>query len=292
MHEAPASTAKDTIADRRITVGQLSLNIRESGEGQLVVFMHGITANAAVWDPVLSDLADTFRVVSMDQRGHGRSDKPDHGYGAQDYARDSIALVESLDAGPALMVGHSLGARNALVAATLSPSLVSGVVAIDFTPFIEAEVFDALSSRVESGDQVFASEQAIAEYLRQRYRRLPDDSISRRVTYGYRSAADGGYRPLADPRAMAATANGLREDLVKPVADVRCPVLLMRGEESTMVSREAYARTLALRPDFSSMVVDDVDHYLPEEAPDVVTQAIRKFAAEISQSGGDTGTHA
>ena len=51
---------------------------------------------------------------------------------------DVAAIVARFDAGPAVVVGHSLGARNAIVAGALHPKLVRAVVAIDFTPYIEA----------------------------------------------------------------------------------------------------------------------------------------------------------
>ena len=55
----------------------------------------------------------------MDQRGHGLSDKPDSGYGAKDYTDDLVALIKTLNAGPAIIVGHSLGARNGVEVAAM-----------------------------------------------------------------------------------------------------------------------------------------------------------------------------
>ena len=56
------------------------------------------------------------------------------------------AVIESLGCGPAVVLGHSLGARNAVVAGATFPELVAAVVAVDFTPFIAAEIFDALDA--------------------------------------------------------------------------------------------------------------------------------------------------
>ncbi|HEY8474197.1 MAG TPA: alpha/beta hydrolase [Natronosporangium sp.] len=270
------------LREHRIDTGRLTVNVREAGQGRPAVFMHGITANAAIWDPVLDQLASAFRVVSMDQRGHGLTDKPPTGYTAEELSDDVLSLVETLDAGPALLVGHSLGARNALVAATRRPELVAAVVAIDFTPYIEPEVFDALSTRVRGGDRLFGSPAEITAYLSERYPRLPLDAIERRARHGYR-AVDGGYRPLADPDAMAQTADGLRADLAPAVRQVRCPTLLIRGADSTLVSPAAFERTLRLRPDFAHIVVAGADHYVPEEQPDAVCAAIRTFAKDGPQ---------
>ena len=248
------------------------------GSGPLALAFHGITANAYVFLPLMERLADRFQVVSFDQRGHGRSGKPASGYTAADFATDVEALVASLGGGPALLIGHSLGARNALVAAARSPALVSGVIAVEFTPFIEGDVFDALESRVGAGDQTFADVEAIGRYLRQRYPLLPSDAIDRRVKYGY-IELEGGWRPLADPAAMRQTAAGLREEFEASVTGISVPTLLVRGAESTLVSPAAWVRTRALRPDLPAIEIPGADHYAVEEAHAAIAGEIRRFVS-------------
>ena len=266
--------------EHRVATRGITLNVREAGQGPLIVFLHGITANAAVWDPVLALLQDTFHVVAVDQRGHGQSDKPAQGYGAAAYAQDVIDLVDALGGGPAIVVGHSLGARNGVEAAATQASQVAGVVAVDFTPFIEPEVLETLEARVRGGDRSFSSREEIIDYLAGRYPLMPRDALERRATHGYREEG-GVLRARADPAAMAATAAGLRDDFEPAVARVAKPVLLVRGAESKLVSAAAFARTLALRPDLPSLVVPGTDHYVPEEAPAAIADAVRGFAATL-----------
>jgi len=217
-------------------------------------------------------LAARFRIVSIDQRGHGRAAKPASGYTAESYARDVASLLKE----KTLLIGHSLGARNALVAGARYPEKVAAVVAIDFTPFIEREVFDALDARVGGGDRVFNSFPEISSYLRQRYPRLPDDAIERRARHGY-ECVDGKWRPLASAAAMRETCAGLRDDLSATLRDIGVPVLLLRGAESKLVSREAWAKTRALRPDIPAHEIADADHYVPEEQPAAVAAAVLDF---------------
>ena len=217
-------------------------------------------------------LAARFRVTSIDQRGHGRAPKPPSGYAAEDYAKDVAKLLTE----PSLLIGHSLGARNALVAGARYPERIAAVVAIDFTPYIESEVFDALDARVAGGDRQFASLKEISAYLRQRYPRLPDDAIARRARHGYESV-NGSWRPLASPAAMRETCAGLREDLGEDLKQIRVPVMLLRGAESRLVSREAWARTRALRPDIPAREIAGADHYVHEEQPGAVAAAVLDF---------------
>jgi 2-(acetamidomethylene)succinate hydrolase len=231
-----------------------------------------------VFEPVAELLASRFRIVSIDQRGHGRAPKPKSGYGAADYARDVARLTEE----KTLLIGHSLGARNALVAGARYPDKVAAVVAIDFTPFIEPEVFDALDQRVEGGNRDFASLDEVRAYLRNRYPRLPDDAIARRAQHGY-ERVKGKWRPLAAAAAMRATCAGLREDLEPALKAIGVPVLLLRGAHSKLVSRAAWEKTKMLRPDLRAQEIADADHYVPEEQPAAVAAAVIDFWDSIHE---------
>lgn len=266
----------DSARSRNIDAGGTELNVREAGSGPLMLFFHGITANSAVFTPLMVQLSDRFTTIAVDQRGHGLSDKPDEGYQADDYADDIAGLIRNLDRGPAILVGHSLGSRNSVVAAERYPDLVRSVVAIDFTPYIEAEAFDALEARVNAGSQVFANMQAVEAYLAARYPNMPAAAIKIRAESGFRSV-DGGLKPLASPAAMAQTVSGLRSDLTQTYRDVRKPILIVRGERSKLVSEAALAKTSRLRPDLPVVVVPGADHYVNEMAPDITLQAITNF---------------
>ncbi len=266
----------DAVTTRDCPIGAVTLHTISAGAGPLAIFLHGITANAYVFLPLMARLAHRFRVVSVDMRGHGRSAKPARGYGADDYADDIEGLIRHLGGSPALLVGHALGARDALVAAARDRGLVSAVVAIDFTPFIESAVFEALEQRVGGGNRLFPDVDAIHAALAHRYPRMPDDAIRRRARYGY-VAVEGGLRPLAEPSAMRLTAAGLRHDLAPTLQAIRVPTLLIRGAESVFVSPEVWSRSRALRPDIAAVEVAEADHYAAEEVPGPITEEICRF---------------
>lgn len=265
-----------------IRLPHINLHAVEGGQGPLALMFHGITGSGYVFESVIEDLGGQFRCLSFDQRGHGRSDKPVSGYAARDFVEDIAAIVRHLDAGPALLIGHSLGSRNALEAGARYPNLVAGVVGIEFVPYIEAQVFDDLDARVASGDRVFSSVEAIEAYLTGRYRLMPAESVSRRAKYGYWKA-DAGWRPLADPRAMAQISKGLREDLEPVLKSIRVPTLLIRGAASKLVSPEAWARAKALRPDIPAVELEGADHYVQEEVPRAVVREILSFSRMLKR---------
>lgn len=264
------------LVEQEYPLGAVTLHAAACGEGPLAVLLHGITANAYVFLPLMKRLASTFRLVSIDMRGHGRSSKPDTGYAASDYADDIEALIRHLAGGPALLIGHALGARDAFVAGARDSGLVSGVVAIDFTPFIEPDVFEALGQRIAAGHRLFPDIGAIERALAERYPRMPIEAIRRRARYGY-VRTDGGWRPLAEASAMTQTAMGMRENFEAAFASLKVPTLLIRGAESKFISPEVWARARALRPDMRAVELPDADHYAAEEIPGPIAEEILNF---------------
>jgi 2-(acetamidomethylene)succinate hydrolase len=271
----------------RVETSTTSLFAVELGQGRPLLFLHGVTANAFVWWPVMERLAHRYRTVAIDQRGHGRSSIGRDGpFDADACARDVTDVAAALQAGPVLLIGHSLGARNAIVAGARRPDLIAGVIAIDFTPFIAPAVFDALDTRAAGGARTFADAAEVTGYLTERYPRLPPDAVARRARYGYAPDAEGRLRPLAETEAMRATCAGLREDLAPDLSALATPALLVRGADSAFVSASAFAATRTLRAGLRAVVVEGADHYVPEERPAQVAALIAEFSAEVFEGSG------
>jgi len=252
----------------------VDLAFRVVGEGTPLVLLHGTSANHAVWEPVANLLASRATVITVDQRGHGRSDKPLSGYDGASFAADIVTVLEALGIRRAVLAGHSLGARNAWVAAALYPNRVAAVVAVDYVPFVEASVLDALQARLAGGDQVFETVAEIEDYLQRRYPRIPTDALARRAQWGYRLRQRGGWVPLAPPDALRQVVDGLRAPWDHEFRDVRVPMSCLRGADSAIVSKTAWDAARESRPNARWQVVDRADHYVPEERPDVVADEL------------------
>lgn len=276
---------------KRVQTAAASLYAIELGAGPPLLFLHGVTASAYVWLPVMELLAGAYRCVAIDQRGHGRSGlPPDRRFGTAAYAGDAADVAALIGGGRAVIVGHSLGARNAIAAGATRPGAVAGVVAIEFTPFIEQAALDALDARVAAAPARFAVAGDLAGYLSSRYARLPQDAVARRAEHGFAEQADGSLAPLADAAAMRATCAGLRDDLAPGLRRLAVPAVLVRGADSTFVSATAFRRARALRPDLPGLVVDGADHYVPEEKPAETAAIIREFAAGSFASAAAAST--
>ena len=77
-----------------------SLHYQEYGHGEPVVLLHGLGSSSQDWELQLPELSRHYRVILMDIRGHGRSDKPRDGYHIATFSEDLLALLEHLQTGP------------------------------------------------------------------------------------------------------------------------------------------------------------------------------------------------
>ena len=94
--------------------------------------VHGLASNAQMWDGVARRLSDQgHRVVAIDQRGHGQSDKPDSGYDYGTLTNDLVALLDALTLESVVAVGQSWGANVVLELAARHPARVRGVACVD-----------------------------------------------------------------------------------------------------------------------------------------------------------------
>ena len=92
-----------------------------------------------MWEGQLAQLATTHRVVSWDWRGVGASDKPRGGYTAETVARDLNALIEHIDAGPVVSIGHGIGSHATLMAAVNRPDQVSKMILASTAPWFSGD---------------------------------------------------------------------------------------------------------------------------------------------------------
>lgn len=261
---------------QRTRGADVDIAFRVRGSGPAVVLLHGTSASHAVWEPISFALQSSATVITLDQRGHGRSDKPATGYTGADFAGDIVTVLDALDIDTAIVGGHSLGARNAWLAGALHPDRTAGVLAIDYTPWVESHVLDVLQARVAAGNRAFASVDDIEAYLQERYPLLPTHAVARRAEWGYRQH-DGLWRPLADASAMDQLIEGFRTPWSDEFAAVSVPMIQVRGANSGIVSDAAWQAAVAARPQDRFVVDPKSDHYVPEENPMLVAAELRRL---------------
>lgn len=127
--------ASDRPREGTVSGSGVALHYRDwesSGAALPLLLLHGLASGSRIWDLVAPVLARERRVVALDQRGHGLSEKPDDGYDFATLVADDLAAVEELDLGERFAVaGHSWGANVALEIGAAHPERVAALALVD-----------------------------------------------------------------------------------------------------------------------------------------------------------------
>lgn len=140
------------------TVGDVRLFFTDEGTGDPPILMvHGFSCDGHDWMWQIPHFAERHRVIVVDLRGHGRSSVPEAGYEPKQFAADLAGLLEQLDVGPVVAMGHSLGGAIVSALAIEHPELVSAVVSVDPGYLLPDEVrpiVEAMAAALGAGDPV------------------------------------------------------------------------------------------------------------------------------------------
>jgi pimeloyl-ACP methyl ester carboxylesterase len=136
----------------------VKLAFEDRGAGKpAFVFVHGWTCDRSFFSPQAVHFARRHRVVSVDLRGHGESDKPKGTYPVAAYADDIAYIIEQLGLGKAVAVGHSMGGIAVLQLAAAHPGCVTAIVMVDPAPFVFSPelraAIEAMVAAIEAGNQ-------------------------------------------------------------------------------------------------------------------------------------------
>jgi pimeloyl-ACP methyl ester carboxylesterase len=268
----------------RVRSGDTEIFYRRLGiRGRVpLVIVHGLSYFSYDWLPVAQALGAEREVVAMDMRGFGDSDcSPGRDYSVPAMAGDIVRLLDHLGWRHAVLVGHSMGGRSTTYAAAKHPERAAGLALIDFTPDnapagskrvtqIVANTPDAFPS-IEQAMQYFnqSNRERFAAYLKP----VPGGWAVKRDTYfrdQFRRALETGERPK------------LGVDVWQLIAEVRCPVLSLRGSRSDMYAPETKDKMRAANPRMSVVEVD-AGHNIAGENAQGFLAALRAFLASIEE---------
>src|SRR5437016_12844470 len=118
------------VAHRMVDIGEVKLHCAETGQGPLVLLLHGFPECWVSWRHQIPALAAAgFRVVAPDQRGYGQTDAPNpiESYNILNLVGDIVGLVNSLGVESAVIVGHDWGAPVAWNSALLRPDIFRAI---------------------------------------------------------------------------------------------------------------------------------------------------------------------
>jgi pimeloyl-ACP methyl ester carboxylesterase len=255
------------------------------GTGPPLLCVHATGFHGRVWEPFVPRLRETFSVVSLDQRGHGDSDKPADGYDWHRFGDDILAVVDELGLDRPAAVGHSAGAAALVFAETTRPGTFSRLVLMDpVTPKPDISRFMAssenpMAEQARKRRAIWDSRDQMVERLR---RGSPlaawrEEFLRAYVTYGTSERDDGRYELMAPPEVEAQIYTmGGRHDGWDRLAEVGAPTLFLTGRDSVMWSAELSDEAAGRLQNGTGRTVGG-GHFFPMENPEEAVETVARF---------------
>ena len=283
---------QQTPRDEWVTIDGLSFHYRDwGGTGQPLVLLHGLASTCHIWDLVAPILTSDFSVIAIDQRGHGDSAKPEHGYDFATVCQDVAGIIEANGIKKPIVVGHSWGGDVALELGVASPGLAKGLCFIDGGMIEPSARYQSLDdAREQMAPPVFSG--VTPESLLERVRSRSDSlgpAFENMVLANFETLEDGTIR------AKLSRANHIR--IIEALWDhhppalypkVSCPVLILparqQADEAATQRSLLRSETVCAAGNLLSKSriewLEDSIHDVPIQRPELVSEVVKRHIAE------------
>lgn len=258
-----------------------------------LVYCHGFGQTRHAWDRTAYTLADHgYSGIAYDARGHGDSARNplDLGYTGEQFADDLIIVAGEQSCAPVL-VGASMGGLFGMVAEARWPGLFRAMVLVDITPRWESAGLERVLGFMTAFPQGFESLQhaadTIAAYLPHRKSQRTPDQLRESLRQGQ----DGRWRWHWDPRLIDELARDSEQhqDLIAEAAGkLTCPVLLISGGRSDLVSAKTVDEFMQLVPHAQHLQLPDASHMLAGDDNDTFTAHVLQYLTELRSADGSS----
>lgn len=261
--------------------------------GSYCILLHGFTNDAHIWDALAGELQQSHHVIALDLRGHGDSDwDPERKYSHWQLAEDLQDFLTEFAGASVHVVGHSLGARVAVLALQASPSPVASLTIIDAGPEVSMEAGERLVSDVMEMPATYGDVQAYRECLQRIYVMADAEALQHVASFGVR-ISQGQFRVKTDPaftpgiwhktpelQNLHKERGTLGEQIWQALRALALPVHLMRGQASSILESTLATRMVqALGSSATLSVVPRAGHAVlldnPADSRALITGFIR-----------------
>jgi len=265
-----------------VEVNRLKLHYLDWGNAsneRVLVCLHGTSGSAHHFDRLASSLPSFYRVIALDQRGHGESEKPPRGYDAVTLASDVEAFVDQIGLSVFAVLGASLGSRVATVYTGSHPEKVMRLILVD----LSFEMPETAQQRMIQGHltrrRTFADfEDALAysQAMPQRSR-WTSEMHREEIEHAVVKRVDGQWEWRYSLEAALQSLQQARQDLWNYVARIRCPTLLIRGQESDVLTVNTTQKFSQVLKDCRSVEIEGAGHGVPRDNPQQFNQVVAEF---------------
>lgn len=253
----------------------ISMTYVEAGDpnGPPVLLMHGYSDSSFSYSRVLPLLDKKYRILAIDHRGHGDSDKPETGYEMRDFAADAAAFLDAMKVRSAVVVGHSMGSFVAMQMALDHPSKVSRLVLVGTAAMARnaavEELLGVVSTLPDPVPREFVREFQVSTSSPD----LPKDFLDRVVEESSKVPTRVWKKAMEGVAAR---------DYTPDLKRIRVPVTIIWGEKETVFKRDEQEPLIKGLPNAKFVVYSNSGHAPNWEEPE-------KFAKELNQIFSEAG---
>jgi esterase len=249
-----------------------------------IILMHGNTANAWWWEPVARVIAPDYRLLALDQRGHGDSEwvRP-RAYSPTDYAADIARFVAHVapNADKPVVVGHSMGGLNVLAFARNHPESARGAMAVDVA-VTSSRGRDRYLRRLKSIPVVNYPDLATAKA---RFRLMPKEGgiaeeVLQEIAERSLARTEEGRWTLKFDRESFLGGDGLA--VLETIKEIAIPTMLVRAEHSRIMTAEGAEQARASNANARLVTIPNAHHHVILEKPEAVARVIEEFVASLN----------
>ena len=251
-------------------IGDVEINVRQWGEGEPLVMVHGLGANSSLWAHQVKPFSERFRVIALDLRGFGRSSKPPHAgdYSIELMTDDVIGVCQALDLLSVHFLGASMGGFIAQTIALKAPDLIRSVM-LCHTGSEQAIPADVLAERLEALEKISMDEYA-GLVASQALAQPPDPIIEEWLR---EMIADNDRVPYV--HVLATALAGF--DVSDKVHAIRCPAIVVAGSDDRVIPPEKGKALSERIQGCEYHLVEGVGHIGYAEKPEAFNRIILEF---------------
>lgn len=256
-------------------------------EGQKWVFVHGLMGFGQNWRRIISGLEATERCFAFDQRGHGRSFKPQSGYAPEDYANDLKLLVDELGWDKFVLVGHSMGGRNILNFASRFPERVSHLIVEDIGPESSPNAHEYYEYLLNLVPSPFVSREAAKKYFAEDFIRTAKtrENVQIMAQYFYANMEEKPEGTVdwrfSKQGIIDSVKQGRSGAYWEQVKCLKVPTLWVRGDRSQELSPENFKKVLASNSMIKGVEIPGAGHWVHSDQPQAFIEAVRMFVGVL-----------
>jgi esterase len=271
--------------DRNITARNMNFHYLEWGEinSPTILMLHGNAQQAHSWDFISLALSDKYRIIALDQRGHGDSDwSPTSDYSTQEQVKDINSIISSLGLKEFHLVGHSMGGRNSYSWASQNSQLLKSLTIVDTGPDTQKVGRKRMQSFKSLPDELSTFEE-FAERIQQ-YTGRPLEQVLGSLKYNIRQRSDGKWswkydKVMRDPNYQSQTITSI--NLWKMIPNISCPTLIIRGANSDVFNDNTMTRMQEAIPQCQIKTVPNAGHLVQGDNPVNFLEVYSQFLSEL-----------